>query len=426
VAHLEEMIQRLPLLYRDGELLRALLAVPAVQMEIAEEDGREVQRAHWFDRALELEEAAGLAALLDIPPEPWQNLADYRAWVHALRDARLELGSVTRQAIQQFVEEYANGFLSAAEAGDIPVLHPIQRWANAPSDREPAFVENPLRRRYQQSPAAGGIEPLHQFTVTQTGLDETLPSFLLVGLPTAPEYVPALINVTSGQALIYLDSLPPGKRLFIRQAQGGVSAMMEDQDVSEKMRSVTGLIPGVAWENSQVEQPAKPLVLKRGRNDLWFLPVAHFDALGLDRFLLILADLLLQQGRYDQSNYDHALFYQDPAALLRITWLETTPACFEIHLPAGAQLSLESRLVEALNERENLDFALNQAVSKLKAAGVEAKVLMQPFSEIQGQGDVLKLVLPIVQREIAPSGADALPEAGGVFDTTKFEDSTFH
>src|ERR1044071_5189613 len=98
------MLSRLPQLYRDGELVRDTLELPALQIEIFDQYAREVQRAHWFDTTLELEEAARLAALLDIAPEPWQTLGTFRAWVRALRDARLLYGAVTPRALQTFVE----------------------------------------------------------------------------------------------------------------------------------------------------------------------------------------------------------------------------------------------------------------------------------------------------------------------------------
>jgi hypothetical protein len=174
-----------------------------------------------------------------------------------------------------------------------------------------------------------------------------------------------------------------------------------------------------------VEQPAQALILQRGKNDLWFLPVAHFDQLGLDRFLLALADLMLRQGRYDETEFDHALFYQDPAVMLRVTWIETRPASFEIHLPAGSLLSSQNTLEQSIEDRDHLGFSLNQAVQNLKAAGVEGSVQMRPFAEIQGQMDHLTAVLPLTHREVGPTGADRLPNAGAIFEVTDFDDSTF-
>ncbi|WP_163602939.1 hypothetical protein, partial [Klebsiella pneumoniae] len=68
----------------------------------------------------------------------------------------------------------------------------------------------------------------------------------------------------------------------------------------------TGFVPGEAWSPTQVATPAPALTLKRGNNMLWFLPVAHYDVEGLDRFLLALPDLNLAQGRWDSGLFDQA------------------------------------------------------------------------------------------------------------------------
>jgi hypothetical protein len=418
------MLARLPQLYRDGELVRAVMEQPALQLEIMDEDRNEVQRAHWFDAVLELDEAGGLGALLDITPEPWQRLHEYRAWVHSIREAMLRRGAVTPRALEQFVVDYSRRYQVAT---GVRVWDTAQAWSYEPSTSGPALVENPLHRRYDYAPLSGGIEPLHQFSVVQKGLDETLAAFLLVGLPTAPEYAPVIANLTAGQALVFLGTIPPGARLWMRPTDdgSGLEATLEGRDVTGQMRSISGLQPGSAWSNLQVQDPAQSLVLRRGKNDLWFLPVAHLDVFGLDRFLLALADLLLQQGRYDQVGFDSALFYQDPAVLLRMTWLESEPASVSIQLPPGRLLSPAGQLGESLEERDRLQFSLNSAVQGLKAAGVKATVEMPPFREIQGQGDLITGVMPIVQREIGPTGADRLPDLGAVFEVTDFDESTF-
>ena len=80
MAHAPSITARLPGLYAQGELLRQVVDHPALAMEILDEDLLEVRRAHWFESALELDEAARLAAVLDISPEPWQDLAMFRSW----------------------------------------------------------------------------------------------------------------------------------------------------------------------------------------------------------------------------------------------------------------------------------------------------------------------------------------------------------
>lgn len=423
MSHAAAMISRLPALYREGELIAGVLGVPGLQLEIAEEQMLEVQRSHWFNATSDIDEAARLAAVLDIEPEPWQTLREYRGWVHALRNAMLRRGAVTPSAIQGFIRDYTDAFRAATASTIVP---PVTAFSAEPSLTEPSFVEYPEKRRHDRIPDSGGIEPLHRFTIDQRGLDETNAGFLLTGLPQAPEYVPLIANVTTGDALLYPGSIPVGARLWLRpEADGTVRGKLEGDDITEALVSINGLVPGKPWDASQVTRPAKALPLARGKNELWFLPVAHFDRPGLDRALLALADLLLQQGRYDESAFDHALFHQDAAVNLRMTWIERQPATVEVSLPGGALRNREGELEDALIERDRMAFALNLAVGRLKAAGVRATVSLSEFSEQQGQLDRLVAVMPIVRREVGPTGADRLPDAGGVFEVTKFEGSTF-
>lgn len=423
MTHLQEMLSCLPLLYREGELVSHVLGVPSLHLEILDEDGLEVRRAHWFDAALELEEAAKLTAVLDIRPETWQNLGEYRVWVYSLRDAMLQQGAVTKRALQNFVARYARLYQNVSNIRALPQL---DVWSNTASTRDPAFIENPPVYHGQRVPNVGGIEPLLQFSLEQKGLDNTAANFLLTGLSRGPESVPAMINLTTQEALIFLGNVPPGQRLWIDALPNGMlRAHLEDHDVTDQMRSVTSVRPGIPWEQLQVVQPAKAITLARGKNDLWFLPVAHFDTLGLDRFLLALADLAMMQGRYNQTYFDHAVFYQEPAVIFRVSWVETQPASFRIELPGGALRNPAGHTPTALESRDELSLSLNLAVNKLKAVGVASTIVMQPFHETQAQTDYLKAVLPMHIREVGSLGADRLPDAGGLFNVTEYNQSTF-
>jgi hypothetical protein len=423
--HADAIAARLPELYRDGELLRGVIGAPALQVEIFDELMLEVQRAHWFDTTLELDEAARLAAILDLAPEPWQDLALFRGWVHSLRDAILEFGAVTRSALETFVVEYSSRYSAARGILATPA---VSSFADAPSAAQAAFVENPIRRVLDQAAAPGspGVEPLQQFSFRNHGLDPTEAAFLLVGLPAAPECAPVIVNVTSGQALLYLGTIGVGQRLAIRpDGTGGVQALLEHQDVTAALRSLTGVVPGTPWTAAQIDATPRALRLERGTNALWFLPVAHLDVEGLDRFLLALPDLTRAEGHWDSGTFDSAVFYQQPAVLLRALWRETRPAAFEIRLPAGTLLSRAGELDQALEARAQLGQSLDEGVDKLRAAGVSSRVVMQPFVEAQPSSERLAAVLPMRVRERGPTGADALPEAGGVYEMTKFDDSTY-
>ena len=227
------MAARLPQLYRDGELLTGsaaghaggVLDLPAVQLEVLGEEEVEVQIAHWFGTARSLDEAAALAALLDFEPESWQTLPLFRAWVNSMRDSMLLDGAVTVRGLEVFVEEYSRGFRSATGIAAVP--H-IDSWSNVPSISDAALIENPLLNRDQRVPQTGGIEPLLQFQVVQKGLDETFASFLLTGLALGPEYVPVIVNVTTGQGLVFKKPIPVGSRLWLMaKSDGSMTANLE-------------------------------------------------------------------------------------------------------------------------------------------------------------------------------------------------------
>jgi hypothetical protein len=433
MKRVDDMSRRLPQLYRDGELLRGsrttggVLEVPAVQIETADEIAREIQRMHWFDRTYELEHAAMLAALLDFKPQTWQDLDTFRPWVHALRDAMIKEGGVTVDAIRTFVADYAEAFEAATS---VDAIGQVGDWTNAPAapdaaaNAAPAFIEYPLVRRFARLPPAGTIEPLSRFTVRNRGLEETTLSFFIAGTAAGREAAPLIANLTTGEALLFMDEIPEGKRLWIRSTEGALEAVLEDEDVTSKLRSIASLEPGKHVTTAQMVEPAKPLRLPRGDSELWFFPLALFDVRGLDRYLFSMPDLVLTEGRFNQSTFDHALFYQPPRMVLYASWLEEAPASFEIQLPAAVLRSTRPA-GEALARRTVLANALIEGVNMLHAAGVEATVTMNGFAETQRQRDELRLMMPVQLREYGTVGADRITERGAAFELTPFDESTF-
>jgi hypothetical protein len=407
------MTGRLPLLYQEGKLVTGVLQQPAQQIEIAVEDTLEVQRSHFFDDVLEREEAARLAALLDFVAEPWQDLRLFRAWVHAQRDAVVRGGGITLQALQGFAGSYAEAYQQAT-GKHIGV-------------GKPEVVENPPVRKLARPPViADDTVPLTQFEVDMKGLDETFASFLLIGLSGGPESMPLVANTTTGDAVLFRGNVAQGQRLWLRAAgDGSMTAQLEERDVTEKLISIHDLQPGAPWNSAQIQSPATAIRLARGKNQLWFLPVAHFDELGLDRYLLALADLALEQGRWDEAGFDHALFCQDPAVMLKVAWAETEPASVEIRVPGQSVLRQVPAQGTAEEARDELDFAVDTGIKRLKAAGVRSRVRMMEFSEMQASSDFLTGVLPMRLKEAGSSGGDRIPDKGGLFGVTEYGESTF-
>lgn len=423
MSHATAIRDRLPPLYRDGALIGQICALSGAAFDMIDEDARFVQQAHWFDRAFLLEDATKLAAVLDLGPESWQALLEFRGWVHALRNAMLQRGAVTVSALQRFLQEYAEAYRTATQS---MVVGSLSLWEKERRNGRASFVENPPRIRSERAPTVGGTEPLAHWQVENRGLDPARLAVLMTGLPAGPECVPVVVNLTTHEAIVYRGTLGCGARLAITAtADGGIRALLEGRDVSKDVCSVSPLVPGTPWEGSAVHMPARAITLARGVNDLWFLPLAHFDLEGLDRALLSLADLALAQGVFDTGRFDAALYHQDAAVRIDLQWTEHAPATIDIDLPGGAMLSPEGELAESLVERDRFATAINVAVDRLRAAGVTAAVTVAPLTETVGQLDRLTLVLPLQQREVAPVGRDRLPDVGGVYEVTSYDDSTF-
>ncbi len=408
-----DMAARVHLLYREGELVERLLEQPAQQIEIAAGEALDVQRAHFFDDALQLDEVEGLAALLGITREPWQNLLLFRAWVHSQRDAMVEGGGVTADALRGFAGSYSDAYEQATGVR----LHSTR----------PLLQENPPLRKFARPPvAADDTVPLTQFSVEVGGLDEAIASFLLVGLPAAPESMPLIANLTTGDALLFRGNLGAGERLWLRAGPDRtMTAQLERRDVTDRLVSIRDLVPGTPWAAAQIQSPAAGIRLVHGENRLWFLPVAHFDELGLDRFLLSLASLAKAQGRWDAAVFDDSLFYQEPAVMLKLTWVETQPAALEMRV---ASQSLRRRVPAAgtpEQSRDLLHLAIDTGIRRLKAAGIRSAVRMSEFTELQRSTDFLTGVMPVRIKEAGATGADGFPDKGGLFGVTEYGESTF-
>lgn len=412
MKRVDDMTSRIPLLYREGSVVEGILSQPALQVEIAGEDALEVQRAHFFDDALELAEAAKLAAILDFTPEPWQSLALFRPWVHSQRDAVLLGGAVTADAITGFAASYSDAYQQAT--GAILPKSALE------------LLEFPERRRYAKPAVSDDTAPLSRFTLVNAGLDDTVLSMLLTGLDGGPESMPLIANLTTGDALLFHGNIGTGERLWIKaNKDGSVSAQRERSDVTGKLVSIRGIEPGAAWQPGAIQSPARALPLVRGENSLWFLPVAHYDEPGLDRVLLALADLALTQGKWDSANLDHSLFYMDAAINMRFTWLETEPASIELRMHAETVYRRTPATGTPDEVRTQLAFALDTGIKRLRAAGVRSVASALPFSETQLSSDFLTGVLPLQLKDAGATGADRLPEKGGLFGVTGYGDSTF-
>lgn len=422
MARASALTAHLPALYRDGATVDGFNQLWGVELDMLDEAARQVQRAHWFDATPDLDEAAALGALLDIAPEEFHaDIGEYRAWVHAMTAARLRAGAVTREALRILVDTYAEGFQRAA---DVELVPPIRAWAREPDDG-PALVEQPRRFRSARLPVSGGWEPLARLDVVNAGIDPAVWAVVITGLPDASEFAPLVANRTTGHAVVYRGRVPVGARLTIAPRaddRATFAADLDGRDVSEHLDTYEALVPGPAGPGERSPADLAPR-LARGTNELWFLPLAHYDTPGLDRFLLAFAEDSLRQGRFDETTYDAALFAQDPRMAAWVAWVEAAPAALEIRLPGQVMQTAAGQAASGLAARERLEQGLDVAVDRLAGAGIAADVVLTGHHERQPSRDRLAAIFPLRVTETGPTGRDGLVDAGALYDVTEFDDS---
>jgi hypothetical protein len=225
----------LPALYREGELITRFCELFGLQLDVLDEISVAVQRAHQFDATPDFDEAAALAALLNIAPESFHaDLDEFRAWVHALVDARLHAGAVTREALRILVDTYVQGFQRAAHIELVPA---IASWDTQQDPSRAALVEYPARLRTARLPATGGWEPLARLVVTNAGLDPARWAVVLTGADGG-EYAPLIANRTTGHALAFRGAIATGSRLTIAPSAidpNVLRAELDGEDVTDRL-----------------------------------------------------------------------------------------------------------------------------------------------------------------------------------------------
>ncbi len=168
------------------------------------------------------------------------------------------------------------------------------------------------------------------------------------------------------------------------------------------------------------------VALVRGRNDWIYLSLGLFDTRGLDHVFFALADDELYEGVFDQSRFDHALFPSGPAARLALSWVETTPAAFEVRVPR--YLVAEPSELAAAGEAppwQRVAEGLESSLAALHAAGVSSALSFVPFVETQPQQ--VRVALPWVrlEPEAGPAGRDEALSLGGRFGESTFGGTRF-
>ena len=135
-------------------------------------------------------------------------------------------------------------------------------------------------------------------SVVNAGIDPAPWAVVLTGLAGGPEFAPLIANRTTGHALVFRGAIGVGSRLTIAPSAADPTALHADldgHDVTDRLDSYLDLVPGPDGPGTRgAADPVPTLAL--GSNELWFLPLAHYDTPGLGRFLFALADDALPRG----------------------------------------------------------------------------------------------------------------------------------
>jgi hypothetical protein len=181
--------------------------------------------------------------------------------------------------------------------------------------------------------------------------------------------------------------------------------------------SVSGFRLGVPFTTADLD--AAPLLprLARGANELVYLSVGLYDVRGLDHVFYAIAGDELREGVFDATFFDRAVFPSGPVAHLELEWTETEPASFEVRVPRG--VVVEAPELAGLPEGRAYALvggALAATVREIRAAGVRAAVLLEPFREEQAQRVRATVPFVVMPTERGPAGGGDELAVGARFD----------
>ena len=400
---LDTMRDRLPPVWgsEPETLTHGLLALVANLLAALDEDLDRVQRSHWVDTAFDMQDLARIGALVEVVPAPWEGEALYRARLKAIVAARLA-GAVTRTAMEGVLVQILAGAQESLGVRYFPLPTGAGRTAavfantSVAGSGEPAFDEFPVRRQRPEEILGDGgrLRPLSVFDVQNLGLFPTNLFVVIRGAPGLRTAVPLIANLTNGQVLVFRGTVACGSELRLGAAPDGkLEATLDGVDVAARFVTGTGFVAGERFAPIPPDPEPMPLVLEPGLNTLWFYPLALYGEHGLGSGVLGMPDREAHHGRWEgrygdgEARFGDALFEQEPFAGVDLWWNETTPASFRFEIPSGVVRREAGRRPDPELDRERLFGLLQDAVSLLRAAGVDGRVTARPFRSEQRQTD---------------------------------------
>jgi hypothetical protein len=427
-----------PYAWARTSILAELLDILSLELEIGQEDVHRMRLTHWVEQAYTLGDVARLAALVGSAPLPWESVATFRARLVPLVRTRLR-GSLAPGDIRQFVFEYLQAAQEAlartAERLSAHLVPGLERMdgpdaAFATTGERPlvqplALVENPTRRRRSVGLAetGGRVRYLARWRDRNLGFADASPRFTVLGASSGRTSVPIIINRTTGRWIGYRGVVDVGRKLVIRREPGGDRAVarLDSADVTDRLMSGNGFRADRPFAEGDLDAtPTVPLHV-RGDNHWGYLSGGLLGVRGVDHSFFAVASDDLEEAVFDASTFDHAIFPGDHVATIEMEWSEREPASFEVRVPHGV-------VVEPAPTRSitrSVFGALEATIAQLRAAGVQAALVLEPFAEIQGHRSQVRLPWVSLPVESGPTGDEAGFMLGARFGEAAFGGTRF-
>jgi hypothetical protein len=436
MSQLGRILDLLPSPYSvaDDSVLAQVLSVIALEMEAYREDLDRKRQTHWINTCYRLEDAEKLGALVGVSPFSWEDLREFRVRLLATVKARLN-GAVGPNEIREFVYDYLFKTEGVTGTTLVPGLQTVtlEQAYQGPKDRplfrKLALVENPVVRR--ESPVLvsrnGNVPYLFRWEEQNHGLDDSTVRLDVTGVIGSRTVTPVIVNLTTGDMIGFRGRISFGKVLTINASDADPAqprlarATLDGADVTNALFSMEGFRMGQPFHlNDLAAHPMVPRI-RRGINQWIFLSIGMYDVPGLNRFFNSIAGDDLQEARFNEAHFDHALFPSGAIARLAMSWNETVPATFEVQVPQFVVIEPEGS-----NLHELVAQGLEETVAELRVAGVQSRLRQMPFLETQKQ--IIKATVPwiVLDREKGSPGQDVDLAFGGQFGesplgSTRFE-----
>jgi len=427
-----------PFAVANDAVLSEMLAVFALEMEAIQEDIDRMRQTHWVNFAFQLVDLEKIAALVGVARLPWETPSDFRIRLLTTVAARLA-GAIGPDEIMQFFLDFLQRSEALVGAVFVPGLAKAKGLDDAfkPRDNDPLFrplqlIENPprLRRSNTLLVKGGRVSYLERWQETNGGMEETVPSLFITGFPDKRTATPVLVNLTTQELIGFKGTVALGRTLAITPAPAEgdsqrCTATIDGRDATADLFSVHGFTPGVPFAPADFDAHPRLPRMVRGANQWQYLSVGLYDVRGLDHFFFAIADNDLDEGVFDRTFFDLALFPSGPVAGLAMEWTELEPASFEVHVPRYVVMEPEIAEPDQRTPHEHVAEALQLTISKLHAGGVQAQVLFDPFVEKQTQSVRTNLPWLRLDREIGSAGRSDSLSLGGRFSESPLGDARF-